>query len=249
MQFARLWRAVGRLTVLAAAGTILSDATTLVAVWSPQQLLIGADSNVITSIPNVIGQGCKISQDGATFYAFSGLVEDKTVDYNAENLAHDAVQGPGDLSTHLRHFLELAHDPLAKALEAVRRDSPKQYEYLEQNHPALQAIFAGVESQTPVLGVAAFSLGPDGSLIYYTKIVARGDDGLGTRIIYAGQQHEIRDYLSRHHDWPSADGAALVRTLIQREIDASRGEVGGPIDIVSIGPGGARWIQKKPECK
>src|SRR5579884_1241228 len=54
MQFARLWRAVGRLTVLAAAGTILSDATTLVAVWSPQQLLIGADSNVITSIPNVI---------------------------------------------------------------------------------------------------------------------------------------------------------------------------------------------------
>lgn len=240
-----LFRSFAVLAVVSA----MAPATTLVALWSPDRLLIAADSNVITNMPNVLGTACKISQDGPIFYAFSGLVEDKTVGYNIEMLAHEASQGPGDLSVHLTHFLELAHDPLARAVAAVKRDAPDQYAYLEQNHPVLQAIFADVESGPPTLGVAGVSLGPDGSLLDYSRIVARGDDGLGPRIIYAGQQSHIREYLKDHRDWAAGDKAALVRNLVQSEIDASKGEVGGPIDIVAIEPHTAHWIQKKNQCK
>ena len=64
----------------------MATATTLVALWSPERLLIAADSNVITNMPNVLGTACKISQDGPIYYAFSGLVEDKKAGYNVEVL-------------------------------------------------------------------------------------------------------------------------------------------------------------------
>jgi len=227
----------------------MASATTLVALWSPERLLIAADSNVITNMPNVLGTACKISQDGPIYYAFSGLVEDKRAGYNVEMLAHEAAQGPGDLSIHLNHFLEAARDPLTRAVAEVKRDAPDQYAWLQQNHPVLQAIFADVESGPATLGVAGVTLAPDGSLIDFSRIVARADDGMGPRIIYAGQQTHIREYLQSHHDWASVDGTALVRNLVQTEIDASKGEVGGPIDILAIEPKEAHWIQRKDQCR
>ncbi len=228
---------------------ITVSATTLVAFWSPGRLLIGADSNMITSAPGVIGTACKISRDGPSVYAFSGLVEDRSAGYDIERLAHEAVQGAGDLSIHLNHFLELTRDPLSRAVAALKNDSPDQYAYLQRNHPVLQAIFADVESGPPELGVAGFSLAPDGNLIDFTRVIARGDDGRGSRIVYAGQQAHLKEYLREHGDWGSADPAQLIRNLIQSEIDASRGEVGGAIDIMAVEPDGAHWVQRKPQCR
>src|SRR5436190_19626059 len=91
-------RAAGLLAV----GFSFASATTLIAIWSPQRLLIGADSRVISNIPNVLGNACKIEQTGSTYYAFNGLVADKTAGYNIESLAREAVQGTGDLSAHMR---------------------------------------------------------------------------------------------------------------------------------------------------
>ena len=238
-------RAAGLLAV----GFSFASATTLIAIWSPQRLLIGADSRVITNIPNVLGNACKIEQTGSTYYAFNGLVADKTAGYNIESLAREAVQGTGDLSAHMHHFLDLAREPLARAVAAVKHDSPDQYQYLQHNHPLLQAIFADTKPKPPTLGVAGFSLSPDGKLVDVTKIIAQSDDGLGLRIVYAGQQDQLKKYLHDHRDWPNGDQADLIRHLIQSEIDGGHGEVGGPIDILSIGQKGAEWVQRKPGCK
>lgn len=249
MQFLRPFgAALGRSAIVLAACTAFGSATTLVAIWSPGQLLIGADSNVITGTPNLVGSACKISQAGSTFFAFSGLVEDKNASYNAADAAQEAVRGPGTLTDHMQRFIALTRGPLAKAVAAVKVDSPEQYEYLRQNHPVLQAIFAEEESGAPVLGVAGFAVGPEGALEEFTKMIAEGDDGRGPRIIYAGKQNQIKAYLHSHRDWFLGDQAKLVRNLIQSEINASSGEVGGPIDIVAVEPNSAHWIQKKAQC-
>jgi hypothetical protein len=90
---------------------------------------------------------------------------------------------------------------------------------------------------------------PDGSIAEFNKVVASSDDGLGTRIVYAGRQQRIREYLKEHPDWSSENRTALVRTLVESEIDASNGEVGGPIDILAIEHHTVHWVQRKPECK
>lgn len=223
-------------------------ATTLVAVWTPDQLLIGADSNVVTNA-GIEASACKIAEQGSTLYAFSGLVEDQSAGYEIGPIAKDAIAAGTTITDRITRFNESVRAPLTKALEALKKDSPDQYAWLQQGHPVLQAIFADDSQNPPALAVAGFSLGPDGQLTDFSRSIAQGDDGRGPRIIYAGQQTKIREYLHAHPDWFKGDRSDLVRNLIQMEIDGSTsGQVGGPIDIVSVEPNGAHWLQRKPVC-
>jgi hypothetical protein len=227
-----------------------ASATTLVAVWAPDQLIIGADSTAVTNLGGIPVQAsaCKITQQDSTFFAFSGLAEDESTGFKVAPLAQEAVGQGASLKERIARFAAIVRDPLAKALDRVRVDSPSDYEYLQQGHPALQAIFGDVHHGAPSLGVVGISVMPNGSLATTVRMVADGDDGLGPRIIYAGQQTEIRRYLSEHHDWYNGDRSQLVRNLIQLEIDSSDGRVGGPVDVLRIAPDGAEWLQKKAQC-
>jgi hypothetical protein len=229
----------------------VARATTLVAVWSPTELLLAADSAVTRTNGAVLvrGNACKIGQESeASYFALSGLVDDRVSAYNADQLAHDAIALGGTLEQRVGRFINLASGPLAKAVDSVKRESPAQYEFLRQGHPALQAIFADVEKGPASLAVAQINIGPDGSLVPSAQMIAAGDDGRGPRIIYAGAQRHIRDYLDNHDDWSSEDQTALVRKLVELEIGHSSGEVRGPVDIVRITPNAADWVQRKPEC-
>jgi hypothetical protein len=223
-------------------------ATTLVAVWAPDQLLIGADSAVVTEA-GVKASACKIAEEGSTFYAFSGLVEDQSVGYEIAPVAEQAIAEGASLPDRIARFMTAVRGPLIKSLGELKRDSPDQYVWLEQGHPVLQAIFADNSQNPPALAIAGFGVSPDGQLMDFTRTIAQGDDGRGPRIIYAGQQTKIREYLHEHPDWYRGDRSALVRNLIQMEIDGSTGgQVGAPIDIIAIQPNGSHWIQKKPAC-
>lgn len=187
-------------------------ATTLVAVWSPDQLIIGADSSAITSLGAVAIQAsaCKIGQQGSTFYAFTGLVEDQAAGFHAAPLAERAVRSAASLPERVARFVEIARAPLAEAVARLKSDSSGDDEYLQQGHPALQAIFVEAGQGAPSLAIVGFSVAPGGSVSTFVKMVADGDDGRGPRIIYAGQQSHIREYLSSHRDWYTGDVPDLV---------------------------------------
>lgn len=227
------------------------SATTLVAVWSPTQVLLGADSSVVTDLVTgtTTGSACKIGQQKQTFFAFSGLVDDRATGYRADALARQAMMQSGSMDERLSRFLELAREPLTRSVKLVRHDSPARYKFLQQGHPVLQVIFASAEQGRPALSIAGFRLTPDGVLTSFSNTIAEGDDGRGPRIVYAGQQSKIREYLHDHRDWYTGTQPDLVRNLIQLEESDSEGEVGGPVDIVRLTAAGAEWIDRKPECQ
>lgn len=229
----------------------LSHATTLVAIWSPGELLLAADSVVIHNLGPLAVQGnaCKIGQQAGTYFAFSGLVDDQSLNYHVSTYAQQAASAGGSVETQAQRFVSAAREPLMKALATLQRDDPDQFTFLQQGHPALQAIFAGTEDGQPTLVVAGFAFDPTGQLSDFVRTVARGDDGRGPRIIYAGQQSQIRAYIKAHPDWYQGDHAALVQNLVQMEIDKSDGTVGGPVDVLAIGTGGAHWVQQKDSCR
>jgi hypothetical protein len=240
-----------RIAAVAILGGAVSHATTLVAVWSPEHLLIGADSRVTTmtnlGLP-VQGSACKIAQQGASYFAFAGLVEDLTTQYRADALAHQAFAAGGTLEQRLHQFAQSVREPLVRSLAQLKKDSPDQYASLLQGRPALQAIFGLVEQGPPSLGIVGFNLAPDGSLVQQTQVIAQGDDGRGPRIITAGQQGQIRQYLRDHRDWSQGPHIDLVRTLIELEIAHSTGQVGGPVDMIQLKPNAAEWLQRKAQC-
>ncbi len=237
-----------RVLIAAALISTGAGATTLVALWTPDQVIPGADSLMLTNVPGVRGNACKIGQAGSTFFAFSGLVDDPSAGFSARAAAERAIGEKSDLNGRMEQFLALAHEPLARALDAVRHDEPDSWAWVQQGHPPLQAIFAERGSGVPSLGIATIAMMPDGTLQDSAHIIAQGDDGRGPRIIYAGQQSGIRAWLHAHPDWYNGDRAALVRRLIQLEVDESPGMVGGPFDVVSIAATGAEWLDKKTAC-
>jgi hypothetical protein len=229
----------------------VSHATTLVALWSPGQVLLAADSAVIKTAGDLNFQtvGCKIGEGAGTYYALSGLIDDEASGYSAMRYASEATTSGGNLETEAASFVAATQDPLTKELNAMRSNDPAQFEFLAQGHPALQAIFAGMEDGQPALVVAGFGVTPSGELNRFVRVVAKGDDGRGPRIIYAGQQSQIKAYLGTHRDWYQGDRGELARKLVQMEIDASEGQVAGPVDVLSIDNAGAHWIQHKESCR
>jgi hypothetical protein len=240
-----------RIAVAAILGGALAPATTLVAVWSPEHLLLGADSMVTTMTTHglpIHGSACKIVQQGESYFAFSGLVEDVTTSYRADALAHQAFATGGSLEQRLDRFVELVREPLLRSLLQVKKDSPEQYASLLQGRPALQAIFGLVEHGPPSLGVVGFNLASNGALVPHAQVIAKGNDGRGPRIITAGQQGQIRQYLRDHRDWSEREHSDLVRSLIELEIGNGGGQVGGPVDILQLKPNAAVWVQRKAGC-
>jgi hypothetical protein len=237
----------------AAAALILvsaAHATTLVAIWSPGELLLAADSAVIKTSGGLEFRdvGCKIGEGAGTYYALSGLIDDEASGYSAARYAKEAASSGGSLERQADRFVAAVQVPLRSELDALRRDDPSQFGYLAHGHPALQAIFAGIENGQPSLVVAGFGLTPGGDLSSFVSVIARGDDGRGPRIIYAGHQSQIRAYLDSHPDWYGGDRGDLVRKLVQMEIDSSKGQVAGPVDILSIDASGPHWLQHK-QCQ
>ena len=230
---------------------LAARATTLVALWSPGHVLLAADSAVITNIGpfSTVGSGCKIGSQSGTWFAFSGLVDDQSHGFNAAAVAQKAARAGGSVEEQANRFIAAVRQPLGAALAGLQKDDPDQFGYLEQGHPALQAIFVGTDEGQPSLVVAQANVGPDGQVSDLVRVIARGDDGRGPRVIYAGQQRNIRQWLDGHPDWYEQDHAALVQRLVQLEIDSSKGMVGGPVDVLELGPNGPHWIRQKSGCE
>ncbi|MBI3279886.1 MAG: hypothetical protein HYZ57_08610 [Acidobacteria bacterium] len=222
----------------------LAPATTLVAIWTPDRVLLGADS-LVTTNQQAPASGCKIAQAGSTYFALSGLSRDDAAGFAAAPLATEAAR-QGTMPEKVAAFVKLARGPLTRAVDGLRRDSPQDYLRLASGRPVLQMIFTQADD-SPVLGMAAFNVAPEGGLRVHTAVVD-GSDARGPRIVYAGQQGRIREYLKSHRDWAAGDAARLVNTLIQLEIDSGSAYVGGPVDILAITPHRAEWLQRKSGC-
>ena len=71
-----------RLLGLLGFAALCLNATTVVAVWSPEKLVLGADSLVLTNQPGP-ATGCKIGREGSAYFAVIGLAEDAAAGFRA----------------------------------------------------------------------------------------------------------------------------------------------------------------------
>jgi hypothetical protein len=235
------------LTSLCLLGFVPCSATTLVALWTPDRIVLGADSMVVTEGPAAF-DACKIVNADGTWLAVSGLVTDSTAGFELGPLARLALGASGTMKEKLTRFADSVQTPLQRAYDGLRRDSPVEHARFASGRPVLQAIFAGQENGRPVLATVAFVPGTGGSLELRASLVD-GSDARGPRLIYAGQQDRIREYLKAHREWFAADRQEIVRSLVQLEVDGGPGLVGGPIDIVEIDAAGTHWVQRKSGCQ
>jgi hypothetical protein len=233
------WAAVLCLAVVSVHGT------TLVALWTPDRIVLGADSRVVTDIGS--SDACKIGHSGDVWMAASGLVVEARTGYSLGTVARRALGDSGPLQLRVGRFVEAVQRPLEQAVAALRVDAPADYALLRSGRPVLQAIFAVRENDHPVLATVALVMNSAGEIEPRGSYVD-GSDARGPRLIYAGRQERIREYIKTHPRWIDDEAHDLVRKLVQVEIDAGSPFVGGPVDVISIDRAGARWIELKSAC-
>src|SRR5947207_14234522 len=97
-----------------------SFATTLVALWTPEKLVIGADSLVVTTEGPAKASACKISHEGSTLFAMSGLVEDSSAGLNVSALARDTARQGGSMPAKIERFTGSIKPKLGKAIGGLK---------------------------------------------------------------------------------------------------------------------------------
>lgn len=230
--------------------------TSIVIIKTRQDVLIGADTKVrrfeTTGKEATSVSTCKIKQFGGVFVAAAGLVEDTNTGFNIYEAAKSAVEQGGHIAEQALRFENAIGYKLVAEVDSIRRDDPKRFEVLK-TADVLTITFAGLEAGTPSLTFVSFnsSLTPRGAIqINAHQISCPGEVcGIEPAIFFMGDNKAALAYEAKHEKFWLSNPTAAIRKLIGIEIVDRPEDVGPPIDIVRITKNGARWIQKKPECK
>ena len=224
-----------------------ANATTIVALWTPDRILMAADSRALLGTSAFVDT-CKIGHTGSTWFAVAGLITDATSGYALGNSLHQAMSTPAGLSDKVDRLITTVQPQLTTAIAGIQKDSPEQFADFASGRPILQAVLADTANGRPVMATISFALDSTGALQPRATLID-GSDARGPRLIYAGQQERIRAWLHAHRGWIDGDNAALVRDLVQLEVDANSPWVGGPVDVVEITAAGPHWLDTKNACR
>ncbi len=239
--------------VLTVAGQ--AAATTIVAVKTPREIVIGADSKVTDTFGGTVAkQACKIVQVGNLFFAYEGMTRNRRTGYDIVKLAAQALalKPNASLAEKVSILTGFVTSRLFTELPSVKQYDPNTYrEKIEGGQTFLTILIAGFEEGQPLLFVRGFRAVPLSRQTIAVSVVP--DDCLadcrGEIVVRSLGETAAIDGLAEETPGFWTNGAvAGVRRLIETEIAARSEYVGPPIDILRIDKTGAEWMQKKPSC-
>ncbi len=223
--------------------------TTIVALWTPEQVVIAADSLTRVGDHQLGGlarSSCKIVQVSNMFYALAGLPEDPETGFSAHDAVVVAARTPGKLIDKMKVFHTTVLPELRRALAHINAKYPASYQRIFKGRPVIDIIFAGVEDHSLAMVVMRIGLedfAESGRILQYPN--------KAYETAFIGQQDTINRLVKEHPGWTqgtSRDPIKIARMLVETQISENPETVGPPVDILSIGLRGSRWIQRKPEC-
>ena len=231
-----------------------AKATTIAAVKTPKEIVIGADSKVTDTFGNALeNQACKIVQAGNIFFAYEGFARDTKTGFAISPIAADALNLKPTLSIAERTDIltKIVIEKLNVELPLLKQNSFPTYREKIDGRTFLRILVAGFEKNKPVMLVRRFRFGQTAEQTF--GIIVSNDDCdakcKGENVTrFLGETEAIDGLPEETKDFWKEGLASCIRKLIETEINARDEYVGAPIDILQITAKNAVWIQKKPLC-
>jgi hypothetical protein len=237
---------------LALLHAVASGQTTVVAVRTATEVVVGADSKGISGDVKSSRLMCKIGQVGNLLFAYAGHGGDTATGFDPAAIATKVGNTKGTVSEKARRFGAEAEEPLTVSLTLLRQINAPLYKVVAEDSPPLQAAFFGAEKDSPVLYQVTFRASSDlsGSVRVASEIneVVVEPSG-GKSIIVMGQRTDIDSILRAYPNFWDVGLIDGVRWLVTLEAITRPQVVGMPVDLVRVDKLGAHWIQRKPECE
>lgn len=225
--------------------------TAIVAVRTPTEIIVGADSKLTTtdgSIPELV---CKIYQVGRVFFALAKYAGTRTNGFNVSDVAKEAIKDGGSIADIQTRFHCLIGTPLYRTAQAFKNEDPTGYYECFRDGSILDIVFFGFENQSPVLALSKLTpifppYGKTMTVEFHNDM--RGEDGdLGCALL--GQISAPGTLMKQQPDYVLNIGPAeAVHRLVRLAINECPEWCGEPIDILRVTSKGAEWIQRKQEC-
>jgi len=234
---------------------IAADATAIVAVRSPEGIVIAADSlmTVKTTQGSVSMGECKIRRTGEVFYALAGLSRDPERGFDVWQLTGDSLAGLERLETAADRVAAAVESGLRRELQRVRSEAPELYNaHLgRRSDPLVRLLLAAVEEGTPrliFLGFRQKTVQDGEPAIIVERRSCPGDcKADGVSLFFLGE-HEAMDACLKREKVNWREPAETARLLLEEEIRARTPGVGPPVDLLRIDREGAVWIARKARC-
>ncbi len=252
-------RAISFAVSLIVSGTALflpaARATTIVAIRTPEKVVIAADS-LGTARGNRIESNqltCKVFSVNDRGFAVSGLTKAQPGDFDAAKEVADILAQRSSLGEAVNDIAERITSMLESHLRQMKRTNPSLYaKSLEGEGGNITSILlAAHEGGSPVIAALAFR-GTEGSggaiRISADRLACPGDCPDGTMFIILGERRPIDRYISekgKDRLLPPESGAPF---LVQLVIDAGSMRVGPPVDVLLIDRHGVSWPARKEGC-
>lgn len=236
-----------------------SPATTVVAIWTPSAVTIGADSksNVFdalgadTKVPKV----CKIYVSNKGVWSSAGLTKSglETGSFRLDEIVEATLLRDGSLNDRISSFQVSLGQKLISVAQFAKQLYPAFYAERMKDKPIVQLVFAFIEDREPTYYRWDFAVEDDASgmiSVYVNWAYCPGphcSQNLAASVL--GRSEIIKQRAAQNpRMWESANPKTVISSLIEAEIEDAPNDVGAPIAIIEVASTGIRWIENG-ECR
>jgi hypothetical protein len=222
--------------------------TTRVIILEPDRIVLAIDSlryNAYELKDNKLV--CKLVHVNDAVFSATHWVVSNDYDWDAQELAREALRSKGTLKKRVQAFEKLVCDKLPSALNKISREEYKKH---FDNGVVLNAAFVGLVDQKPMLYHRKF---PTSCRIDDITRIDRSVGENSRPIIIDGQRNANERYDKNNRSnqskfLQSLNGVEEARMRVRLEIRDAPTRVGGPVDIVTVDKDGIHWVDRKPSC-
>ena len=223
-------------------------ATTLAIIWTPDQVIIAADSLLVWTNrrPQLT---CKLDTHDDVIVALAGLQLDESY-FNARRLVHAVLDTPGTLEERARVLERVIKGPLLGMLTRIRSELPDLFAEQLESGFVLNVTLAAVRNQVAHLEILSFytESAPDGTLQLRVEQLGCPRDCLHpVEVFGVGETAAMWRHLDTLPQLP-AELPTFAEQLVRIEIADQPALVGPPVDVLRAGSAGIEWLHRKPAC-
>jgi hypothetical protein len=225
---------------------ILFANTAIIAVYTPEFVMIGADSLLVATGTHRHQFGCKIGETNKIFWASSGMnktVDNAPVNFDIDRIASEAVKSSHDFAGAIAAFESSARRAIPPVLEWLAISIPSAFAK-QLGGDAVSIVFAGVDHNEVRMSTVELKVDPNSNAIAVGLTTSRHDCPGADCItpIALGTIEAMQAEAARELDiWQKLGAVPAIRKLIAVEIAAKPDIVGGPLTILKITPAGLSW--------
>ncbi len=222
-------------------------ATSVVAVWTPTAVVIGADSKINTIDRSATSKLCKLHALRDVVWSSSGILQYRARNFNVDDIVAAELSSDQPIDAAVKKIEAVAASRLAELLRIIRVENPAQYPQFET--VVLQIVIGAKDRAGPRLRVMEFANAPT---------AASAPVSIDTRIwdcpapfcaglapFALGRSDAVLHELSMNPSiWETLGLSGAIRHLIETEISDQSSDVGPPVAIAELTDDGVRWISK-----